>query len=128
MPIRFKVIEKGEPGVPGGGVKKFYATQVLMGELNFDDLTTLIEKVCTVHGADIRAVLYALVDVSLRELANSEAIRMQDLGSIRINISSEGVSTPEEVDANCITDSKFIFVPGKRLKELLENLTFEKVE
>jgi len=29
MAIQFKVIEKGQPGVVGGGVKKFYASPVM---------------------------------------------------------------------------------------------------
>jgi len=33
MAIKFKVIERGQPGVPGGGEKKFYASAVMAGEL-----------------------------------------------------------------------------------------------
>jgi hypothetical protein len=63
MAIKFKTIQRGQPGVAGGGVKKYYAIPVMDGELNLDGLTKAIEKICTVSGADIRAVLYALVDV-----------------------------------------------------------------
>jgi hypothetical protein len=48
MPIKFKVIEKGRPGVSGGGEKKYYASPVMDGELSLGDLTTAIEKICTV--------------------------------------------------------------------------------
>lgn len=50
------------------------------GELDIDSLTKAIEKICTVSGADIRAVLYALVDVYLDELEKGGIIRMGDLG------------------------------------------------
>ena len=32
MAIKFKVIEKGQPGVKGGGEKKFYASANITGE------------------------------------------------------------------------------------------------
>jgi hypothetical protein len=59
MAIKFKVIEKGQPGVPGGGEKKFYASANMSGEMTLNGLTKSIEKISTVSGADIRAVLYA---------------------------------------------------------------------
>ena len=69
MPVKFKVIEKGQPGVAGGGEKKFYASANITGEKTLAGLTTDIEKISTVSGADIRAVLYALVDVMQNALA-----------------------------------------------------------
>lgn len=44
MAINFKVIERGQPGVPGGGEKKFYASAVMAGELSLAELTKAIEK------------------------------------------------------------------------------------
>ena len=78
MPIKFNVIEKGQPGAVGGGVKKQYANTVRMGEMTLDQLTTGIEKISTVSGSDIRAVLYAMVDVSIDALSNSKIVRLGD--------------------------------------------------
>jgi hypothetical protein len=47
MAIKFKVIEKAQPGVAGGGVKKFYASVKVQGEANIDELTRSIEKIST---------------------------------------------------------------------------------
>lgn len=44
MAIKFKVIERGQPGVAGGGKKKFYANAVTAGELSLTELTKAIEK------------------------------------------------------------------------------------
>lgn len=44
MSIKFKVIEKGEPGVVGGGSKKFYASANITGEKTLAGLTRDIEK------------------------------------------------------------------------------------
>ena len=57
MPIKFKVVQRGEPGIAGGGIKKYYASPNMSGEKTLDNLTRDIEKISTVSGADIRAVL-----------------------------------------------------------------------
>jgi len=89
MLIKFKVIEKGQPGLAGGGdEKKYYASPIMDGELSLAGLTTAIEKICTVSGADIRAVLYAMVDVLIDNLAKGTIVRLGDLGSIRVTLSS----------------------------------------
>jgi predicted histone-like DNA-binding protein len=126
MSIKFKVIGRGEPGVVGGGTKKFYASPVMDGEMNLNDLTKSIEKICTVSGADIRAVLYALVDVSVDSLSNGRIVRLGDLGSMRVSLSSEGQLTAEEVKASSVKSSSVIFNPGTRIKEMLANVKFQK--
>ncbi|MEQ8712053.1 MAG: hypothetical protein RIC80_03500 [Cyclobacteriaceae bacterium] len=126
MPIKYKVIERGQPGVAGGGEKKFYATAVMTGEVNIDDLTKSIEKISTVSGADIRAVLYAMVDVATDQLANSQIVRLGDLGSLRMSVGSNGVDTPEEVNASSIKGNKVIFTPGKKLQAMRKSASYQK--
>ncbi|HAM98291.1 MAG TPA: DNA-binding protein [Marinilabiliales bacterium] len=127
MAINFKVIERGQPGVAGGGEKKFYASPVMDGELDMADLTKAIEKICTVSGADIRAVLYALVDVSIDNLSNGTIVRMGDLGSFRIGLSSEGKAKAEEVTSSAIKNNSILFTPGTRLKEMMASAKYQKV-
>jgi len=126
MAIKIKAVEKGQPGVPGGGEKKFYATPVMDGELTLAGMTKSIEKICTVSGADIRAVLYALVDVAIDSLADGTIVRLGDLGSLRITISSEGKATAEEVTGFAVKSTGVIFTPGTRIKEVLAAAKFQK--
>lgn len=124
--MKFKAIQKAQPGVSGGGDKKYYANPVYTGEITLDQLTEKIEKISTVSGADIRAVLYALVDVIPSELANSQIVRVGDLGSFRISLSSEGKEKEEDITANSIKSSKILFTPGAKLRIMQNNLKFEK--
>jgi predicted histone-like DNA-binding protein len=126
MAIKFKVIERGQPGIAGGGEKKFYASPVMEGETNLNDLTKAIEKICTVNGADIRAVLYALVDVSVDRLSNGSIVRLGDLGSLRMSLSSEGMATAEEVKSTSVKGASVIFTPGTKIKEMLGAAKFMK--
>lgn len=126
MAISFNVIEKGQPGVAGGGEKKFYASTVTNGEMTLNKLTKRIEKTSTVSGADIRAVLYALVDIMREELADGQIVRLGDLGSLRISISSNAEDTADAVNASSIKGARTIFTPGKDLKETLKILEYVK--
>ena len=126
MPIKYKVIQRVQPGVSGGGDKKYYATNTISGEKTLVDLSKEIEKISTVSGADIRAVLYALVDVMQSSLADGNAVRLGELGSLRVSISSEGKATEKEVTAASIRGAKVIFTPGKDLKKMLDTLEFQK--
>ncbi len=127
MPQLFKVIERGEPGVAGGGQKKFYASAVSDGEMTLEDLTRAIEKICTASGADIRAVLYAMVDVACDAMADGTTVRLGDLGSLRTSLSSEGRDTAAEVNSGVIRGSSVIFHPGPRIRTMLAGIKYQKV-
>jgi predicted histone-like DNA-binding protein len=72
--------------VPGGGEKKYYASANPSGEMTLTGLTKSIEKISAVSGADIRAVLYAMVDVMQDALANGQIVRLGEPGSLRVGI------------------------------------------
>ena len=127
MSIKFKTIERSEPGVAGGGTKRFYAFAQMTGTVDIDQLTTSIEKISTASGADIRAVLYALLDVTLEELANSKIVKLGEIGSLKLSVSSDGYETADEVNADAIKKSKVLFYPGKKLREMQKTLTYQKM-
>jgi len=126
MSITFKVMERGQPGVAGGGEKKYYAVPVTSGELTLAGLTKAIEKISTVSGADIRAVLYAMVDVMKDSLAEGKIVRLGELGSLRLSFSSEGMAAAEEVNASAIRSAKVVFTPGKDIKTMLGTVDYKK--
>ena len=126
--MKYKVIAKGQPGVIGGGDKKYYASAKSTGVVDIDELTRDIEKISTVSGADIRAVLYALVDVATDELADSNIVRLGDLGSLRVTLKSIGLGAPSDVNAAAIKGSRVRFSPGKKLKEMQKTLTYQQAK
>ena len=126
MPINFKSVERGEPGVAGGGRKKFYATAVSNGEAGLDEFTSLIERTSTVNGADILAVLYSFVENMMFELGKGNIVRLGDMGSFRVSISSESHEKEEDVKASSIKNARILFTPGKKLKKQLKSLEYKK--
>ena len=126
MAVKYKVIQRGQPGIAGGGERKYYASAQVNGELTLQGLTRNIEQICTVSGADIRAVVYAIVEVIKGTLAEGQIVRLGELGSFRVSIGSEGKETVKEVNAASITGSRIIFTPGQDLKDMLNNMSYEK--
>jgi predicted histone-like DNA-binding protein len=127
LSVKFKTIQRGQPGIVGGGEKKFYASAISNGEVSLKGLTKTIEKMSTVSGADIRAVLYALVDAGADILSDGRILRLGDLGSLRVSLSSSGKATEDEINSGCIKDACVIFTPGSKIKTMLATVKFEKV-
>jgi predicted histone-like DNA-binding protein len=128
MAIQFKTVERPQPGVAGGGTRKFYAAPVQGREVTLEALTRAIERKSTLSGADIRAVLYAMVDQAVDGLSEGRIIRLGDLGSLRISLSSEGRDTPETVTASAIRRTSVIFTPGGKIQSMLKTAKFTKVQ
>ena len=129
MSIKYKLTQKGEPGVRGGGTKKWYATMATDGELTIDDLTKSIERFSALSEADLRGVIIALENVIQDALANSKIVRLEKLGSLYPGISSSGTDKKEDFNAKTnIRRTKVNYRPGKRISDAIKNAGFQRVE
>lgn len=128
MSIKFRVIQRGEPGVIGGGVKKFYANAANTEEIDLDELSRDIEEFCTLTDVDILAVLRALTKVVQKNLSNSRIVRLGSLGSLRVGIKSKGEMLEADITAHSIESAHVIFSPGEMIRNMLEVASFEKAK
>jgi predicted histone-like DNA-binding protein len=80
----------------------------------------------TVSPADTQAVLVALTEVLTEHLAEGKIVRLGDFGAFQVSVSSEGAETEAKFNASLIKGSKVVFRPGIDLKEMQNNLKFEK--
>ena len=69
----------------------------------------------------------ALEDVITDALKGGEIVRLGDLGTLQIGISSKGAVTEEEYDASLIKKARINFRPGLALAGILTGLTYKKV-
>ena len=126
MSIQYKLYKKPEPGVAGGGTKKWYAQASLDEELSIDDLVRKIEKFSSFSEADIRGIIIATENVIKEEIANGKVIRMDVLGSFYPSLSSEGVLEEEEFTPANIKNVRLMFRPGRRILQALSLVSFKK--
>jgi len=128
MAIKFNVVEKPQPGVTGGGVKKWYASAKADGEVTIDELTKEIEKFSALSEADIRGVIIALENVMVNQIVNGKIVRLDKLGSFYPSLSSEGTATEAEFNSSLIKSAKINYRPGTRINDALKTAKFTKVK
>ena len=106
---------------------KYYAQAQARGDVNIREMATRIQSTCTVTKADVYAVLVALEDVIVEALQNGEIVRLGELGTFQVGISSKGAVTSEDYDPSFIKKARINFRPGISLAGMLESLSYSKV-
>ena len=125
MSIKFKAVQKGMPGVAGGGSKKYYAAIVTDGEVTVDDLVREIEKFSALSEPDIRGVIIALENVIQTKLAESKIVRLEKLGTFYPTLSSEGKAAAKDVTEHRIKKTGVNYRPGARILTSMQNAGFK---
>ena len=106
---------------------KFYGMAQANGDISIREIAERIQASCTVTKADVHAVLVALEDVVTDALKGGEIVRLGDLGSLQIGLSSKGAPTEEEYDPSLIKKARINFRPGIGLVGVLTKLSYTKV-
>jgi predicted histone-like DNA-binding protein len=125
MAIKYKVLPRKNPQdllAP----EKFYASAIADGDVDLDRLAELISYQCTVTETDCYAVLLALEHNIIGELGQGRIVKLGRLGNFQVGISSEGMTTSTEVSAAAIRKSRILFRPGKKLRSMLNEVSFKK--
>ena len=126
MSVKFKAVLRGEPGVTGGGKKKYYASIIHSGEASIRNLSQRIAAISTVSQADTIAVLESLIMVLPDMLDDGKIIRLGDFASLRLSIGSNGEVNEQDLSSANIVRRRIIFTPGDELKFALSRIKFEK--
>jgi predicted histone-like DNA-binding protein len=126
MSVKYNVSEKGNPLNPAQP-KKWYANAKSAGDTTLRALSKEIAARSTVSAADTQAVLVALTEVLVQNLAEGRIVRLGDFGAFQVSISSEGAETEAKFNASLIKGSKVAFRPGVDIKEMQKNLKYEKL-
>ena len=107
---------------------KFYGNVKSSGDINIREMAERIQQSCTVTKADVHAVLVALEDVISESLQKGEIVRLMDIGTLRVGISTKGALTEDKFDDSLIKKARILFRPGSVLQNAISNLNFTKVK
>ena len=125
MSINYKTIARKNPQ-DITATPKYYAAVKSNGSVDFESLAEMISEQCTVTDTDCLAVLNVLEKNVIRELKEGRIVRLGKLGNFQVSLSSEGFDTEQEVTADAVKKSRILFRPAKKMKALLQNLSFQK--
>ena len=107
---------------------KFYGNVKSSGDINIREMAERIQGSCTVTKADVYAVLVALEDVIAESIQKGEIVRLMDIGTFRVGISTKGALKEEEFNDSLIKKTRIIFRPGSILQDALAQINFTKVK
>ena len=113
-----KFIIKGKKNPQKKDETKYYAQIAPTTPLMLPQIVKLIEKRSTVSSSDIKAVLDALQFEIIHALQTGNSVRLGDLGSFHLTISSKGTATEEEAKkagANLIKKVSVQFVKSAEM-------------
>lgn len=126
MPIEYKAIERANP--QDRTKKQFYATVQKTGDTSIQQLSEEIEQSSTLSKADIYGVLYGLLDVLPRHLADGKSVHLGGLGSFCISLSSNAEASADDVDVHSIKHTRVLFSVGSELAKAVADLQYKKVK
>ena len=125
MPVKFGTTPKKDPR-DTNAAPKYYAVAKSSGRADTQVIARSINSMSTVSSVDTAAVLEAFLTVVPEKLAEGNIVELGDFGTFRVSLSSQGEPSPTGVTVNSITDAHVIFTPGRRFKDALGSIRFEK--
>ena len=119
MSLNYSIAMMGNP-LKKEEPKKAYAKAQTNGELSLKELSTLIASKCTVHQADVSAVLIATTECMLEGLKAGKQVNFGDLGAFRLQINSGGAPSADLFTSDYIKGVNIQFVPGEELQVIFQ--------
>ncbi|WP_372950931.1 HU family DNA-binding protein [Mariniphaga sp.] len=127
MAVNYKIVKTATPGVKGGGAYRYYPRVCSRRKMDLIELSKRISKMCTLHAADVNAVLTILTTELPDLLLDNYTIQLGEFGTFSLHASGEPSDSPEDVNESKITGLKVAFRPGKAIKDELKSAHFVKV-
>ena len=125
MAVKYRLMQKGNPG-DAAAPKKFYAAPAPRSKTTVKEISKDISDISSLNYGDISNVLNNFVQLIPKYLANGNIVSLGELGTLRLNFSSEGTATEEAFSPAKISKVKIVFTPGPDLKKSIPTFTFEK--
>jgi len=125
MALKFNVIARKNPQQPAAA-PKYYASAVSDGELTLKQLAKRVAETSSFSEGDLMGILVTILKIIPDSLSDGKIVRLGDLGSLRVAISSDGSDDEKKVTANNIRSASITFTPGKDLKDAINTFKFEK--
>ncbi len=126
MAVEYKPVLISQPGVKGGGKRKYFAKAIATGVTTIEKLATYISHASTLGYHEVIFALNILVEYILLQLLEGNIVRLNSFGSLRIEIHSEGKENKEDVNASCIKEARIVFIPNEKVKRMLKKLDYKK--
>ncbi|MDR0599555.1 MAG: HU family DNA-binding protein [Treponema sp.] len=123
MAVKLKKIQRKNP--LNAALTKWYLTQESAGNVGLQEIAREIEGRSALSLGDVQSVLSNLMDVMPIFLKLGQSIKLEGFGTFRVSVTSDGTTTPDELNAHHIKGVKLVFLPSVDLKRSLDDISFE---
>ncbi len=124
--MKYKLIQKANPLEPETQ-RKWYASAVKTGTINNYQLSKGIASKSSLTRGAVMNVIENMVDEIPRYLVDGYSVNLNNLGTLRLSLSSEGVNEPGDFIAENIKNTRVVFTPSPEFKKMLEKIDFKEV-
>src|SRR5690554_1447528 len=125
--MKYRLIQKANPLEPETE-RKWYASPVKAGTINNYQLSKGIAGKSSLTRGDVMNVIENMVDEIPRYLIDGYSVNLNNFGTLRLSLSSEGVNTPDSFTGDNVKNMRVVFTPSPEFKKTLQNINFEKSE
>ncbi|NDW12383.1 DNA-binding protein [Bacteroides sp. 214] len=122
MSMPYKVIKQSF-GFDETKTEKYVAKAVTGGMLPFKKVCNQVSQICGAHRGTVVLVIGGLLDVMVNNLDMGHSVQLGEFGILRPGLRAKAQDTEEAANAQSIYRKKINFVPGKMLKDFLEDLS-----
>lgn len=123
--MKYKLIQKANPLEPDKP-RKWYASAVKAGTINNYQLSKGIASKSSLTRGAVMNVIENMVDEIPRYLIEGYSVNLNNLGTLRLSLSSEGVENPEDFTAENIKNMRVVFTASPEFKKTLQNMPLEE--
>lgn len=127
MAILLKTVARKNPQDKNAPVK-YYPIQKTIRMVDETTVAEAIADETTLNPVEALMAIRQLRKILVRELLNSNSVKLGNWGSFGITLSTTGSETPEQVKANNVKTVNVRFTPGVELKEAVQKAQFEWID
>ena len=113
--------------IPGKEKTGYFAGKVSGVSINTDDLCKRISNKCSVTGADVKAVVEALIKELELELLSGSSIQFGDFGRFSASITSDVVENKEDLKPKMVRVKTVTYLPSVRIKKIMKEAQFMRL-
>lgn len=125
--MKYRLIQKANPLEPDSE-RKWYASPVKAGTINNYQLSKGISGKSFLARGAVMSVIENMIDEIPGYLIEGYSVNLNNFGTLRLSLSSEGVEDPKEFTPDNITNMRVVFTPSPELKKAFQKINFEEVE
>jgi predicted histone-like DNA-binding protein len=127
MPIQYKLIERGEPGIKGGGERYQRPSLVVNKTISPDEFCSLMVEKIRFSTADVHAFLYAMQELLRQQLAEGNIVQPRFMGSFYPSLKYKGGKGEDLVNKENIIP-RINYRPTQAMKKAMKNAELRKVK